>query len=648
MGGLFDLPRSSSPQSADEPKTEPACSLPVIGARDCTRLIRSVLVDDNMGAGIQSSGVSGCGKTSVSETIEDISLGLGIAVTKFDSHGDSAESDIQRLGALPRSKRSKILYWKAADPHRTTGVHPLKQPNDPNLTQYERDAIGRIRVELTANVILSMFNEAGFGSRPVLRKWVTRWLWTLYQSGMTFADVLMLLDPLNSVYQLLMQIVPDAMARNQMIALSGMKVADLEAEIGSARNRIMAVLEHPAALAFFSKRDNVLDFEWMYHNDVSLILNLEKGNLLTDDLQRLLCNVVLMQQLAVILATPTAKRRPRLIIIDELPIFIESSGRLICSMCTQIRKFRTKFVLCHQGSSGFPGRLDNELLHTITDQCRVHFFFRHGLDAEFFGKQVSMAAWSSRPKVKHIHKTPQQFNEGVEIIELTDRSEGTAEQTGSSSTDGTTDQVTDTLSRAVQNIRHPVGTQLNEQRQTDGDSSARGHANQHSSTQTQSTTRNASRTVKQVTVPKIVTKMIVQSIEHYKTEEIDRSFAATMRQFDTGECFLQLDGIGAYIVRKTPLPHNPYAMTPRFAARKAREWIEEILRRPEFDSPQHIRAEHERFVEELVIRLQAMALEQQHGKGLPGHQVSDQPPPSANKDNLIILPDDPDNPMLGI
>ncbi|MEZ6052416.1 MAG: hypothetical protein R3C02_13660 [Planctomycetaceae bacterium] len=380
------------------------------------------------------------------------------------------------------------------------------------------------------------------------------------ERGLTLADASMLIDPHHPVYKLLVQLAPDQMARLQLEALPDMKVNDLEAEIGSARNRVATILEHIAAETMLSRRYDTINFREIYQNDMSLIVDLDKGLILSDEVQRLICNIVLNQYLAVVLSTPEHLRRRRLCLIDELPVFAEACGPLLERMSTEIRKYRTSFVYLHQGANRFPDRTENQFLRTILDMCRVKVFFRHQVDAEFFGKLVSLAAHSG-PKVKHVLKTTQQLTVGHEIVELIDRSAGEQEMRGNTTTHGTMkgDSLTTTLSEAVDAANQ----------RTRGQADARSSQTSHSDAQQHTQTSTRGITYKQTILPKLVTNEVVSSVQYYSLEEIDREAASRMASLETGAAFVIVDGQGVYFAR-TPLAKLPYGHAPQFAARKRR------------------------------------------------------------------------------
>jgi len=384
-----------------------------------------------------------------------------------------------------------------------------------------------------------------------------------------------------------------------MQALPKLKVSDLEAEIGSARNRIATVLEHPAAEVLLSRRHHTLDFRELYESGTSLIVDLDRGDLLSEEVQRLMANIVLTQYLAVVVSTPEPRRRRRLCVIDELPVFSESCGPLLERMCTEIRKYQTSFLYLHQGGSRFAGRTDNEFLKTIHDMCRVKLLFRHNMDSEFFGKQVALAAHSG-PRIKHVQSTPQQFTTGHELVELTDRGEGTSEMEGETLTEGSTSQLSETLTTAVDQADRQSRARA------DGSSSSQAKARQ------QTSTRTANVTYKQTLVPTVVTRDIVTSLQFYSKEEIEWAAAAAIKELRTGEAILLFDGVGVWQAM-TPLAKDPLSHAPKFAAQKWASWRAEIVARPEFAPPEIIQQERQEFLRLMTQELRTISLQGERG-----------------------------------
>lgn len=612
--------------SEREPQSQPAFELPGLSSRQLDGLTESLLLNPNLGAGIDVSGVSGSGKSNYAERTLLKCASMGIPFIHIDPHGDSAQKVWRMCLQLPERIRSKILYWKVADPNSVASINPLLHAGDhESLSDYERNSRGRIQVELTAEIILAAVGEAGqgFANRPVMRKWMTRWLWMLWRSRLTLADAAFLIDPHHPIYDLLLQLAPDELSRQQMQALSGMKVSDLEAEIGSARNRLMTLIEHPASMMLLSRRQNTIDFRRFYDQDVSIIVDLGRGGILSDEVQRLVCNIVLTNYLSVVFSTPQQHRRRRICVIDELPVFSEACAPLLEKVCTEVRKYLTSFIFLHQGTARFPDRENNPLFRTIFDMCRVKVHFRHGVDAEFFGKQVALAAHRG-PKIKHVQKTPQQFTIGHEVVELVDQGEGTSEMEGQTLTEGTSSQISDSLSRAV----HQADQETQGEGRTEGNSKT--NARQSTST------RTTNRTIKQTLVPTILTREVISSLQFYSKDEIEWAAASAFKQLETGEAIITVDGQGVWQCQ-TPVAKEPLEHAPKFASRKLNLWRDQMLQRPEFVAPETVQQEREHFLKTLTQELQLMAQQQASGR-LESTGAEIQPPPQQ----LLIEPIDDD------
>lgn len=625
------------PKTPEIPKAQSAIEFPDLSMREFTRLIHRMLLNPNLGAGVEVSGVSGSGKSNFSQWAIVEAARLGIPFLHIDPHGDSAKKAWRMCLDLPERQRRKIIYWRVADPNCVAAIHPLAHdPREELLSEYERLSRGRIQVELTANIILSAVGEsaAGFAFRPVMRKWIVRWLWLLWRSGLTLADAGMLIDPHHPVYDQLVQLAPDAMSRHQLASLSDLRAADLEAEIGSARNRIANILEHPAAEILLSRRHDTIDFREIYDSGTSLIVDLERGEILSDEVQRMFCNVVLNQYLAIVFSTPEAERRRRLCVIDELPVFNESCGPLLERMCTEIRKYLTSFVFLHQGGARFEGRTDNEFLRTIIDMCRVKILFRHNVDAEYFGKLAALAAHRG-PRIKHVQTGLQQLTVGHEIVELIDQGEGTSEMTGQTTTAGTTetksnsDSLTETLTQAVQKV--------DEQTRAKGRGRAtnRAHSNSEAKAQQRTSTRTTNVTRKQTLVPKLETHEVLTLLQFHSKDEIEWAAASALQQLDTGNAIVMIDGVGVWKTL-TPEAKNPFSHAPKFAMKKLQEWRTELLKRPEFTEPKKIQAERKKFLDSLLVELRRLSRDSSSGRFGSG---------SGNPDRRIELidPEEHDN-----
>ena len=598
-------------------------TLPELTPAEFKEIMGNALSNPNLGAGIEVSGTSGGGKSNFAEWFVEQCFSKDVPFLLIDPHGDSSRKLIQILQKQGSWIQDKVLYIDLSSSSQLVGFNPLQHPaNEASLSDYEQRSAERISCEMTANVILAAVGEAGqgFGSRPVLRKWVMRWLTFLYRSNLTLADARMFLDPHDPIYKLILNLAPDELSRNQMAALAGQKSSEIEAEIGSARNRLLTLLDHPASQIILSRRDNVLNFEEVYQKGQTVIINLERGTVLTEEVQRMLANLILTQYLRVVLSTPLALRQRRFCIIDELPVFSASCGPILDQMCRQIRKYLTSFVFLHQGSSGFPMRQDDPFLLTMLDMCRIKMFFRHNVDAEFFGKQIALAL-NSQPIVKYQQIGEQQFSDGHEIVELMDVSEGETETGGTTYGTSSGKAITDGLSEAV---KKASSDSLSEPQQTKSKSEASNEATSNSTHSSGSKSRSV--TYKQTLVPKTITKTVVQSTQFYSLDELDRHAAQILKNLKTGECVIIIDGLGGPMVCQTPQSPTPYLKSPRYAVNAIRTWLRKLHQHPAYASPQTMQKERDAFLDCLLLELEEINRKRiansEQTRGLPGSKDS--------------------------
>ena len=175
---------------------------------------------------------------------------------------------------------------------------------------------------------------------------------------------------------------------------------------------------------------------------------------------------------------------------------------------------------------------------------------------------------------------------------------------GQTVTDGTTHQsvnstsVTDSLANAVSEADRQ--TQTRSKGETTGRSSSLSKSQAHARQNT--STRTTNLTFKQTLIPQIVTRNVVTSLQFHTKEEIEWAAAAKLKNLNTGEAVLMIDGKGVWEVL-TPKANDPYAHAPKFAARKLIEWRQQLVQRPEFASPEQILTERQRFLEQLTAEL---------------------------------------------
>ncbi|HEX3151196.1 MAG TPA: hypothetical protein VHR66_24170 [Gemmataceae bacterium] len=528
------------------------------------------------GAGIQISGDSGSSKSNALEVIlERLIRHPGASLLFIDPHGTSARKLRRMILAMGRSVAKRLLYLQPSLIGDGNGklptINPLFVPGVPGSWRWQ--ARLTVIVDIVAKILLAAWGEADFNSKPILYKNVTRILTTLAYTGLSLADAKLFLDLQSPVYRPLVRACPDLIARHEMEELPDLRAADRLAQIESAKNRFLGLLSNPIFEAMVSRANGALNFQTLYDDRAIVLINLEMGGVRRPMDQEILANLFLTLAVFTILNTPAEKRYPYFLAADELGVFA-SSFELIEWLSTQTRKFLARLVVCHQGANRFPDRYDDRLLHAITSQCRTHLHFRHGsgADCDFFGRILALPEYDPH-KIKHVQRTPMQFQAGHRLVVLTDESEGTTESSGTTDGTGTTNTVADSV---IDTVNFGDTRQLRdcvELARTDsqGSAHARGTsqstAAQRTSSQSHSIGTSRSRTYKQSLVPIIETRHVVTSVQFFTREEQEAMKASALTKLATGEAFLHVTGAPACPVQ-FPLAKDPYARTPHYARRR--------------------------------------------------------------------------------
>lgn len=577
---------------------------------------------DKSAAGIQLSGDSGSGKSNVAELFAGMFAESGQPFLYIDPHGTSAKRIEQVAWGLPPHRRRKFIVIRPTDLRHLISLNPLAVCRD-GLSDLAWGARLISKVGLTSHVLLSAWGETDFNGRPRMYTWITRILKTLAKCGMTIPDARYFLDLHSPLFDALVRAVPDLMARNAFEELARRKPSEVDDQIESTRTRMLGFLENPIVEAMLGRKDG-LDFRQIIREGTSIIVDLEPAGLLREEDQTILANLILTEFIYAVMNMPAHERRPYFAIIDELPVFARSSGPLLIRALCEIRKFLTRFILVHQGTQRFPEKTDDAFLNTIVSQCGVRVYFRHvnPKDAEFFGNILSLPSLDPL-KIKHVQRTPMQFNIGNELVTLTDTSAGSsvAEQNGTTHSD-TTNESTErgegrteadgtsngtTTERDEDRLRESV----NEARsrttsRTSNTSTSSGTSIQNGTSTSTTSTRNTGVTYKQTLIPRIITKNIVTSIQFFSLDEQRQDPATKLAGLGDGAAFVHLSGRGVARVQ-FPLAKRPFSGTPQFARRKQAEFWRELLKRPEYASPEAILEERERMFDQLLLELQRLA-----------------------------------------
>lgn len=603
--------------------------------------ILSACRNSNLGGGILCSGASGTGKTNIAEWVFVEFMRRGWPVMWFCPHGDSAKKIRRQVLTLPKSVQDKVLYVRIADPKRVLSLRPLYVRRE-GLSEYEYRARIMSRVGHVRHLLLSSVGEGqqGVVGKPLLRKWATTLLTTAALSGLNIADLVHFFDVQSEAFNLLTQLCPDIVMREQLRELPGMRPGERENEISSTRSRLLALLENVAVQMILGRSDEaVFDMHEAIDSGVSIIFDLSREGMLSHEDQKMIANLFLSEFLHCVMERPEHRRRDYLCGIDELPVF-DLSAPLIQDSLTEIRKYRTKFWLSFQGSSRFEGRHENQFLNTIVAQCRVQLYLGHSsADAKFFAQELSLASYDAK-RIKHEQTSLQQIVDGHQIMELVDHSQGSHEDVGE--TEGTSDSTSNQDSWGDQvgtseSFAPQLKTLHDAVTRATKDSSSRGGATGHATGLSQSNSRSwgksQSVTVKQTLVPIFRQFNAITGVQFFTPEEWNLTVAAQLTRLRTGECAFYVRGLGL-CYGCLPLSVDRLAKTPKTALRRITADDERMRQLSWFMSPEEIEQQRQRFFHSLLRELRRAVSRSLSGPHPVGSVVS----VSGTTQQLILRP----------
>lgn len=570
-------------------------------------------------AGMAVSGDSGTGKSTLLLGLMRTIIGQGFGLTLLDPHGDLA-SDLERhCASLPDRIRSKIVVLRFHETQRLPALNPLAVDHIAG-DEFRRRAMIASKVGHVSKILLHAWGESGTASRPTLAKWLNRFLTMLARCGLTIPDVRHFFDTSSPVYHALTAAAPDFVSRLEMEQLADLRPREREEEIASTKNRCLGYLSNPIVECVLGSPENALSFRDLIQQQGVLIVDLSRGGVLRDEDVEIFANLILHEVLYAAFNMPRAERVPHFVFADELPVFA-SSFDLITWALTQVRKFKLRFCCAFQGTQLFEERTEDRLLNALIGQCNAHVIFRHKnpVDARFFADIVQLPL-ADPWRVKHVLKTPQQYQDGHDLVTLVDEAEnwsdanqsGTGESTATSDTrtqsSGTTNSRGDTTteSERQRQLRNAVSRARSETTGTShGESTAQGRTQTSSQSSSTTSTRGGGRTFKQSLVPRVKTRDIVSSIQFLTLDEQIAQVAGEIARLPIGSALLSLAGRVARV--RFPLPNDPLARMPKFARKKLAELVRLIHARPEFQSPTERAEARLRFEQRLIEHLHGLA-----------------------------------------
>ncbi|MFN0019464.1 MAG: type IV secretory system conjugative DNA transfer family protein [Pirellulaceae bacterium] len=569
-------------------------------------------------AGLVLSGDSGSGKSNLMRLLIQQMLPMGIGCTLIDPHGDLT-ADVERdCATLPLRLRRKVVILRFAGAKRLPAINPLALDTDAADDLTRRAQIAS-KVGHVSKILLHSWGERDFNSKPVMFKWVTRCLTMLARAQLTIPDVRHFFDTRSPVYAALTNLASDVVSRMELEELADMRPREREELIASTKNRFLGFLENPLTELVLGGTDQWLSFRQLMRENAIVLVDLQRGGVLRDEDVEIFANLVLNEILYAAFNTPREKRSPHFVFLDELPVF-QSSFDLITRALGQVRKFLVRFVCAFQGTQLFAERTQDRLLNALIGQCSVHLLFRHKnpVDARFFADLLHLP--SADPwKQKHVLRQEQQYQDGHDLVTLTDESENWSEanQRGSSRTDGESqssassrsdsssrgETITEDERRLASAARHARSEQSGSSR---SDSSSTGTS--HSDSQSESSTRSTGggRSFKQTLVPRIRNRSVITSVQFLSLEEQATIKASEITNLPIGTALAYIAGHGISRVA-FPLAMDHLVRTPKFAARKLAELWAFAMCRQGFETPERRLLSRRAFEQRLVEYLEQLA-----------------------------------------
>ena len=581
------------------------------------------------GAGVEFAGESGSGKSQSLLAILRTLLHYIHFCVFIDPDNDTAEELYQICLADPKLAK-RTVYFQFNDPALCGAFDPLQIIEDKNPLVTEARRV--TRVEFLVHIILSSWGETNLDSRPVLAKNVFRILLACSRLNLPFSETQLFFDIHSPAYTHLCRGVLDPVDRREMLELPTLRPMDREQQLGSTMNRIKGITRNPQMTGIFSKTktSGAFDFLEAHRSGKIVIINAHCGTTLRKTDQQLLANMVLSSAVDVVMTRPLHERKNSLIAVEEMPVF-SSSEELLFRTFARVRKFKTRFAVCHQGAHTFEGGLESRLLASIRSNFQTHFFFRssHPADAKHTAEQIHLPTLDLK-KVKFEHWEKEQYQDGHELAVLTDKNVSQSEGTESGSSEAAGDSTTATLSTssADQNSLDAVRQTI-----TNTSANASADAKSHTSTTSSSTSSSKSQSIthKQTLVPQHSWRRVLRMLQFWTADEQYLQVASRLARQRAGQAMVYCNGLGAQQFQ-FPLLKVPFHNTPRFAAKKLAEAKRLLLARSEFDSIENIQIHRQKFLDLLLAQL-AEQNDALSSNGMTTQKMIVDPPLSENTNN---------------
>ena len=311
-------------------------------------------------------GRTGTGKSTLIETMVRQDIARGEGLTLLDPHGDLVERIVR---AVPKHRRSDVIYWNIPDPHQPYGYNPLK---------WVQPGLRPLACSGMLEVFHKLWGDRAWGQRmeAILRNAL---LALLEQPKATLPDILRLLKD-------------ESYRKSAATKIQHQPVRDFWLEefpsysnryraeaIAPIQSKIGAVLADPRLHRILTEPSETLSLRQIMDQGKVLLVNLSVGQLGSDSAHMLGGLLITTLGLAGFSRadTPEADRRHHWLYADEFQSFTTLS---LVNMLSELRKFRVGMCMAHQ----YLHQLEPDIRHAVLGNAGTLITFRVGADDAHF------------------------------------------------------------------------------------------------------------------------------------------------------------------------------------------------------------------------------------------------------------------------
>ena len=285
-------------------------------------------------------GASGVGKSKAMEHMirEDILASRGVCL--IDPHGRLYDSIVRWLSSgshLTRIKR-KFIFFNPARDEWTVGFNPLKKTSKD--ISHQRDAI--------VKAIVKVWGANNTDESPTLERSLSNVINTILENEASLLESGYLVNyHEKEKRKYLIKNIKDPYLRGEWARYEGMSRHEWEKEFLSCGNRLRRFVSTERVRRIFGQLENVLDIRRIMDDGYILLVNLSKGERLSEESARMLGTLLVND--IFLNATErderTGERSPFYLYIDEFGLFVNDDIRRILD---EGRKFGLHLTLAHQ------------------------------------------------------------------------------------------------------------------------------------------------------------------------------------------------------------------------------------------------------------------------------------------------------------